>query len=277
MTFVSATPDQGICNEFAGIVECFLGSLESGDFTQIEILVQPTVIGAIVNIAQVQGAEFDPLSSNNISTQTTTVRVRPVDPPDPPDPGDPSGADLFVLKFGTPNPIVVGQDISYMVFVGNLGTINATNVILTDALPSSTQFISASPSQGTCFELNGIVTCELGNIADGGIQLAAVVEIVVRTNATVTISNIAQVIGNENDPNTSNNIQIVMVEVIGSDIPNPTPTPTPNPTDTGSKSSSCCTVAQEDSTNADLLGLILYALIPGAIIARRVRKKRCSQ
>ena len=39
---------------------------------------------------------------------------------------------------------------------------------LTDTLPAGVVFDSATPTQGTCSESSGTVTCALGTIANGG-------------------------------------------------------------------------------------------------------------
>lgn len=61
------------------MVTCNLGSIATDAFIQVNIEVIPNTTGAIVNIAQITGNEFDPVSSNNISTQTTTVTFRASD------------------------------------------------------------------------------------------------------------------------------------------------------------------------------------------------------
>ena len=43
----------------------------------------------------------------------------------------------------------------------------ATGVQVTDTLPSGVTYVSATPSQGTCSETSGTVTCPLGTIASG--------------------------------------------------------------------------------------------------------------
>ena len=52
--------------------------------------------------------------------------------------------------------------------VANAGPSSATGVELTDTLPAGVTFDSATPSQGTCSETGGTVTCALGTIADRG-------------------------------------------------------------------------------------------------------------
>jgi uncharacterized repeat protein (TIGR01451 family) len=111
-------------------------------------------------------------------------------------------ADLRVQKSGAPNPVAVGSTLTYTVTVTNLGLGQATGVALTDVLPGSVTFGSASPSQGACGQAAGIVTCNLGGMANAG---GATVTIVVTPTAAGLITNTASVTLNEFDPLSSNN------------------------------------------------------------------------
>lgn len=136
------------------------GGLAVGAFTQINIEVVPNNTGAIVNIAQIAGNEFDPLSSNNISAQTTDVTSVPVGPP-PGGGGDVPGSDLFVVKFASPSPGVQGEQINYTISIGNLGPLDATGLTLLDILPAGVTFVSVNSSQGTCAELGALLHATL--------------------------------------------------------------------------------------------------------------------
>src|SRR5262249_19677114 len=87
--------------------------------------------------------------------------------------------------------------------VTNNGPDPATGVNLVDPLPASTNFVSATPSQGSCSQAAGTVTCPLGGLAIGG---GATVTIVVTTTAASlpSISDTATVSANEFDPTTPN-------------------------------------------------------------------------
>ena len=49
------------------------------------------------------------------------------------------------------------------------GPNTANGVTVTDSLPTGMSYVSAVPSQGTCDEAAGEVTCELGGLADDGV------------------------------------------------------------------------------------------------------------
>jgi hypothetical protein len=71
-----------------------------------------------------------------------------------------------------------------------------------DTLPAGVAFDSATPSQGSCSETSGTVTCPLGTLAD---QATATVQIRVHPTATGTITNQAGVASDLADPNSTDN------------------------------------------------------------------------
>ena len=118
-------------------------------------------------------------------------------------PGFPAGtADLSVTKIDLKDPIKAGRLLTYRVTVRNLGPGRATSVTLTDQLPSGVSFVSATPQGGTCTEVAGVVSCDLGSVARGA---RVGVKIIVRTTTPGTLNNTASVTANESDPNTTNN------------------------------------------------------------------------
>ncbi|CCW06209.1 Kelch repeat-containing protein [Bacillus sp. GeD10] len=108
-------------------------------------------------------------------------------------------ADLSVVKTDSPDPIMVGQDLTYTVTVTNNGPSAATGVTLKDVLPSSVTFVSASPG---CILSNGVVNCSIGTLLVGS---SVAITIVVQPNVAEIITNTVFVIGNELDPNPFNN------------------------------------------------------------------------
>jgi hypothetical protein len=64
-------------------------------------------------------------------------------------------------------------------------------------LPPSASYVSATPSQGTCSEAAGTVTCDLGFVDDAA---NATVTITVTPTVVATIVNQASVEGNQEDP-----------------------------------------------------------------------------
>jgi uncharacterized repeat protein (TIGR01451 family) len=126
-------------------------------------------------------------------------------------------ADLEISKADSPDPVTVGDNLTYTITVTNLGPDAATNVVVTDTLPSGVTFVSASPG---CVHSAGVVTCNLGNIPAGD---SVTITIVVTVTAPGTISNTATVTSDTLDPNTANNSDAEPTEVsegpIGGDPP----------------------------------------------------------
>jgi uncharacterized repeat protein (TIGR01451 family) len=103
-------------------------------------------------------------------------------------------ADLSVSKTAAPNPVAVGGHLVYTVTVTNVGASAASGVVLTDDLPDGVNFVSATPTQGTC---SGAVSCNLGSLAFGA---SATVTIEVTPTAAGSTTNTADVTWTGTDP-----------------------------------------------------------------------------
>jgi len=114
----------------------------------------------------------------------------------------PDSADLSVTKTDSPDPATLGENLTYSLTVTNNGPDLASGVSLSDTLPASVSFVSATASQGSCSQASGTVSCALGSLANGA---SATVDIVVEPNSTGTISNTASVSGDQADSNAANN------------------------------------------------------------------------
>ena len=93
-----------------------------------------------------------------------------------------------------------GGTLTYFITVLNGGPGAATNVTLTDTLPGGVEFLSASPSQGTCTG-TATVVCTFGDVANGA---AVTVSIQVLAKAVGPLTNSAAVSG-DRDLNPANN------------------------------------------------------------------------
>lgn len=165
------------------IVVCNIGTLNSGESTVVTITVSPTAVGSITNTAVVAGSQADPVAGNNSASASTTVL--PV-------------ADLAVSKTDAPDPVYVGNLLTYTLMIVNNGPSTATGVTLTDTLPAGVTLASASAG---CSGATTIV-CNLGTLNSGA---NAIVTIAVTPTAAGSITNTAVVAGNEADFNQNNN------------------------------------------------------------------------
>jgi uncharacterized repeat protein (TIGR01451 family) len=74
VTFDSAHTTRGTCDKPAGrTVVCHLGSFALGGRAVVEILVTPNAVGRIKNTVEVESDTPDPVSSNNVAGEKTTV------------------------------------------------------------------------------------------------------------------------------------------------------------------------------------------------------------
>ena len=118
-------------------------------------------------------------------------------------------ADLSLTKTDSPDPVTVGNNLTYAVTVTNNGSSAATGVKVTDTLPLGVTFVSATPSQGSC-SVKKTVTCDLGTLNEG---VSARVTIVVKPKRARTITNRATVTSHVTDSNTTNNTATAVTTV----------------------------------------------------------------
>ncbi len=116
-------------------------------------------------------------------------------------------ADLAITKTDSPDPVVAGGTLTYHLTLTNKGTpampSTTSGVTLTDVLPFSVTFLSATASVGSCTG-TATVTCDLGIFPSGA---TATVDIAVQVSpqASGTFTNTATVSSLTDDPDPSNN------------------------------------------------------------------------
>ncbi len=135
--------------------------------------------------------------------------------------GGATGADLAVTLADAPDPIEVGQQLTYTARVRNDGPERATGVTLTDPLPGSVTFVSATGDRGaSCGFSGGTVTCQISRLNAGA---TATISIVVRPNAVGTVSNGVSITADQGDPNAQNNQASTSTTVTEAAPPPPPP------------------------------------------------------
>jgi uncharacterized repeat protein (TIGR01451 family) len=108
-------------------------------------------------------------------------------------------ADLGVTAAAAPNPVTVGQNVTFAFTIASSGPANdGVYPALTDVLPSSLQFVSASAG---CSAAAQTVTCTPGPLANG---FSVPVTIVAQANALGPVSNSATVSSPRPDTNAAN-------------------------------------------------------------------------
>ena len=118
-----------------------------------------------------------------------------------------ASTDLSVALAAAPNPVIAGQNLTYALTVTNLGSTAASSVTLTDTLPASVVFVSASPG---CVNLGGTVVCSVGVLSGGG---GSNFTVVVNPTASGLITNTLTVASPTTDSNPVNNIATAVTAV----------------------------------------------------------------
>ncbi len=177
-------------------------------------------------------------------TPTPTATIPPTPTPTPatptptptatatPIPSEPPVADVAVSIADSPDPVQVGQNLTYTITV-SMGAIfgvgNPLSVTMQDNLPGSVNLVSVTPSQGSC-EVIGTrnVFCQLGILPAFS---TATVTLAVTPLEAGPLSNTASAFaGGSTDPNPGNNSATASTTVVPATTPTPTPTVTPSPT-----------------------------------------------
>ena len=161
---VSSSPSQGICTgpgTGTSTITCAIGNLSSGDSAIVTIIVIPRATGDLVNTASVVSgsAERNP-ADNTVTVSTTAIPA----------------ADLSLAKADSPDPVLLGQQLTYTLTLSNAGPSIGSRVTFTDPLPGGVTLVSSSASQGTCAGTSTI-TCTIGDLASGDSATVTIVVI----------------------------------------------------------------------------------------------------
>jgi uncharacterized repeat protein (TIGR01451 family) len=117
--------------------------------------------------------------------------------------------DLMLFVSLSPSAPLVGSNLTYSILVLNAGPPTATGIRLTNTLPADVTFVSVTPSQGTCTNQNGIVTCDLDAL--GNLSGATVTLVVAPTVTGQVLTNSVTVVRNESESNLANNESVSIV------------------------------------------------------------------
>lgn len=180
------------CAQTGGVVTCSLGTLPSNTLKQGSIVVQPAAAAALSATATVTAEQTDPNAANNTRTATKTIQA--------------AQANLKVALAVAatppiPNPLRVGDSLSYQMTVTNQGPSQAHNVVLSFTTPGATA--NGSLPTGCSSPAPGTLECAYSSLtANGG---AVVLTLPVTTTTAGSLLATAQASATEQDPETSDN------------------------------------------------------------------------
>ncbi|MEA2328863.1 MAG: hypothetical protein QOE68_3822, partial [Thermoanaerobaculia bacterium] len=182
-----ATPAIGA----SGNITCTIASFAANATATFSPVVQvnpTTAAGTTLTCnSSISTTSTDSIAANNTASTTNLVVAR-------------TSADVGIVKTDSPDPVGVGQLITYRLTVTNNGPSIATNVTVNDPLPSQVDLVSVNPSIGQC--TNNLPTtpttiiCTLGTLPVGNSQF---VDVVVQANTATTFTNTATVTRTEVD------------------------------------------------------------------------------
>jgi large repetitive protein len=170
-----------------------VGDLENGASVSIDIVVKVNAEGSYINTASVSGAQPDPVATNNVSEINLS-------------PG--KTADLSIMKTLDNLVVDVNSNVVFTLIAANQGPADATNVVVTDLLPSGLTYNTHSGA-GSYTPENGI--WDIGSIQNGQeVQLF----ITALVNPSGEYTNKAVISGSEPDSDLTNNSDEATVTAI---------------------------------------------------------------
>ncbi|MDP8956615.1 MAG: sortase [Actinomycetota bacterium] len=198
LTYDSVSGAGWSCSAVGQDITCtHAGDLAAGNSSSFSITVDVGMdaVPSVTNSASVASSTSDPDESNNSDADLTQVD---------------QSADLSITKTVSDDPFFIGAIRTFTLTVSNAGPSPATDVRVVDLLPAELSFVSATPSQGSCAEVAGVVVCSLGTLAPGDTETVAVV---VSPTAAGDVENTAEVLSEADDPDPLNNEDTLAVTV----------------------------------------------------------------
>ncbi len=189
VTYQSYTATQGTYNSGNG--QWSVGNLADGASATLTITALVAGTGTITNTAAITAVvQPDPDPADNSDSADIYVQSSP-----------PDEADLIVVKDVDDHFPYVGDPVTFTIEVTNTGPSAASNVEVTDLLPSGVTYQSHSVSQGSYTSGTGLWS--IGTLADGATATLTVVALV---NAPGTINNTADITDlDQTDPDLEDN------------------------------------------------------------------------
>ncbi len=200
----ASTPGCSAAATPGATVTCPLGTLQPGQVLTLSIgaaVSAATPQGTVLsNTAGVEGAEPDPTPENNSATATGAV-TRLVD--------------LSVAKTSKTEPVTAGAPVTYLLTLANAGPSDASNVVMTDPLPSALGSPAATVTFGTgSCEAAATVTCTFPTLAAGQTASVEITATVDPAQPPGPLTNTASVTSTEPDAQPEKNTGTETTDVV---------------------------------------------------------------
>ena len=195
---VTAPAIAGCPSPATGTLTCAFNGALASDATVTITLSRPTTAddcGALDNSATVSATNEQPGATSDNTSATTIIVQCP---------------DVAIVKSGN-GPVDIGSTATFTVTVSNIGSGHATDVVVTDRLPSGGWTVTAPSFAGCPSPATGILTCTFAG------PLAANAQVTIQVSRTVTAedcdgldnslnNNVTVAASNEPAANQNNNI-----------------------------------------------------------------------
>jgi uncharacterized repeat protein (TIGR01451 family) len=122
--------------------------------------------------------------------------------------------DMHIENMTAPGSVVVGNDLTIGIVVDNGGGVDATGVTLETTLPAELVYQSATPSQGSCTEAGGMVSCDFGVVTAGSEASVDIVANAATERNDVLVGTYVSA-ATPADPFPPNNTANVTIDIVG--------------------------------------------------------------
>lgn len=193
--FSSCRASQGTCTRSGSTVTASIGTLAPGASATVTLIVTApggAACGTIVNVATVRA-----LGDTQASNDTAEVSTRCVHP------------DVAIAKTATPDPVSPGGRLTYTITVRNVSPVTGSSIVMADALPAGTAFVSCASSQGACSLSGRQVRATIGTLEAGASATVTLVVTAPATSPCGPITNVATVTATREVNTTNNTAEVV--------------------------------------------------------------------
>ena len=154
---ISVTYEHNCTGTTTGTITFLQGNTTANLLINTSALIAGT--SCVATLSNLVGSGDQLIGSITQDTSTITVTAPPA-----------VSVDLTITKTDSADPVAVNDDFYYTIVVANNGSDDATNIIVTDTLPSGVTFRNTTGSDlvWSCSESDGNITCtHSGTIASG--------------------------------------------------------------------------------------------------------------